>query len=531
MDVVVYDKIGKESDRLENLLLATFPQKTITDAPIASFSDGAEDIPIKSLSVAIEPVQDLHGQDAPYPAGGGKNLFQTTLVNGSLGGVTFAVNDDGSVKLGGTATINAYILAGSVALDEGTYTVNGITGSTTDTVYLQIVDEALSSQIAYTADGDKSFTLSEAQTVALRIVVKNGISPTMTIYPMVRLSSVTDGTFAPYTNICPISGHTSANVTRCGKNLFNEVDAENTVSTNRYAVLENGLLHYKSDGSSWMYTKRVPVYLKTGTYVLSLQNYRLVSGAVPIWLIKAYGQQSYPAASTPYVLSVTEDTTVEISVTTSGTTSATEFYGNIQLEVGSTVADYEPYRGTTYPITFPSGTTVYGGNITVNQDGSGSLVVDKANVDLGSLDWSYSTASEGHERFNISTPLSDIKGVPSTDVANAISDMFKVVSNNSTYAHQYDASLSIGVNQYIYIYWSQYTDAAIFKSAVSGSQLVYELATPITIPLTASQITTLLGVNNLWADTGNIESLTYRANLGDYINNAITTAVANALNV
>ena len=38
---------------------------------IASFSDGADNLPLKSLVVNINPVQDLHGQESPYPAGGG----------------------------------------------------------------------------------------------------------------------------------------------------------------------------------------------------------------------------------------------------------------------------------------------------------------------------------------------------------------------------------------------------------------------------------------------------------------------------
>ena len=41
---------------------------------IASFPDGADSIPVKNLTVAIEPVQDLHGYDHPWPAGGGVNI-------------------------------------------------------------------------------------------------------------------------------------------------------------------------------------------------------------------------------------------------------------------------------------------------------------------------------------------------------------------------------------------------------------------------------------------------------------------------
>lgn len=44
-----------------------------------------------------------------------------------------------------------------------------------------------------------------------------------------------------------------------------------------------------------------------------------------------------------------------------------------------------------------------------------------------------------------------------------------------------------------------------FKTAMSGIQLVYELATPTTCHLTPQEVRTILGTNNIWADTGDIE--------------------------
>lgn len=48
------------------------------------------------------------------------------------------------------------------------------------------------------------------------------------------------------------------------------------------------------------------------------------------------------------------------------------------------------------------------------------------------------------------------------------------------------------------------------------TQVVYKLATPITIDLTPQQMTTLLGTNNIWADTGDTE-VTYKADIQKYI--------------
>ena len=46
------------------------------------------------------------------------------------------------------------------------------------------------------------------------------------------------------------------------------------------------------------------------------------------------------------------------------------------------------------------------------------------------------------------------------------------------------------------------------------------LATPLTYQLTPQQLTTLLGTNHIWADTGDV-TLEYRADTKTYIDNAI----------
>ena len=51
---------------------------------------------------------------------------------------------------------------------------------------------------------------------------------------------------------------------------------------------------------------------------------------------------------------------------------------------------------------------------------------------------------------------------------------------------------------------------------MSGVQLVYELATPIEITLSPTQIDTLLGTNNIWVDCGPV-SVDYPADTKLYI--------------
>lgn len=196
---------------LQEDLLSAFATDTASGA-IASFPDGAA-MPVKSLKVDIEPVQDLHGQANPYPAGGGKNLLHVTAVTQTSNGVTFTVNEDGTVKVNGTATANTYLYLGDSslsALAEGSYILSGSpSGGAYASYGLQINDGSWKFDYGSGASFTKGSTLTG---VAIRIA--NGYTANNLLFkPMIRLSSVTDATFAPYENICPISGHTQAVVT------------------------------------------------------------------------------------------------------------------------------------------------------------------------------------------------------------------------------------------------------------------------------------------------------------------------------
>ena len=69
--------VGEELDDLKGAM-SNVEGTLITDTAsgaIATFPDGADNFPVKDLKVWIEPVQDLHGYDHPWPEGGGKNIF------------------------------------------------------------------------------------------------------------------------------------------------------------------------------------------------------------------------------------------------------------------------------------------------------------------------------------------------------------------------------------------------------------------------------------------------------------------------
>lgn len=170
-------------------------------------------------------------------------------------------------------------------------------------------------------------------------------------------------------------------------------------------------------------------------------------------------------------------------------------------------------QSDTYTIAFPAEAgTVYGGTLDA---ANGVLTVDSAIVDMGTLNWMYySNQQRMVAQVNSAKPA-----VANVGLDGACS-VYKVV--NTGYRSAPDKSIVIGNNFISDIYAAMvvhdedYTDAETFKTAVSGQTLVFPIKNPVTYQLDPVTVTTLLGVNNIWADTGDV-AVDYRADTGLYI--------------
>lgn len=178
----------------------------------ASFSDGAE-ASLVECEIGIVPTQDLHGYSKPWAGGAGKNkLPNTGSTTVTPQGITFTVNSDGSVTANGTATATATFRMVTTAdvykLSAGSYIISG--GKSANRA---IGFKTIDGSTQYNNSGDTSFTLSEETTwdyIFIRIA-SGEVLDNETFYPMIRTSG--DATYEPYSNICPISGHTDVTVT------------------------------------------------------------------------------------------------------------------------------------------------------------------------------------------------------------------------------------------------------------------------------------------------------------------------------
>jgi hypothetical protein len=296
------------------------------------------------------------------------------------------------------------------------------------------------------------------------------------------------------TNVRPISGWTGANVTRTGKNLlspnlsdytvvssylcrsnvvkanqnarFTFVDKDTSVDVSNCSIgFQNGIGDGQSSLTAYIWAIEDGVIQNNVTNVG--QNGMICSGVL-----------IYPR---------TEETFNKIFAR-----------WDVMIELGSTATAYEPYTGTTYPISWQSEAgTVYGGKLDVT---TGMLTVKYGYVDMGTIAW---TRFEDTSIF-----YKNIDGRKKGG-QNIICSNYKTSQTQSWSSVEDKAIVGNIANASIYVRDSSYTDATVFKTAMSGVQLVYELAAPQTYQLTPTDVALLLGDNNVWADTGET-TLTYR---------------------
>lgn len=158
--------------------------------------------------------------------------------------------------------------------------------------------------------------------------------------------------------------------------------------------------------------------------------------------------------------------------------------------------------------TIQLGQTVYGGTVDVV---SGVMTVDRAYINAANVQWKVDR--EVKRAFKI---MSDLAPATSASVVadGLICNRFASISADDIYSFtKQGVGLSIGSALQFHI--NGVTDAADATTASvtqyfadNETIVVAKLAQPVTVQLTAQQLTTLLGTNNVWSDGGDV-SLTY----------------------
>ena len=280
----------------------------------------------------------------------------------------------------------------------------------------------------------------------------------------------------------------------------------------------------------------IPVLPSTQYYFVSSNGFNRIMAfydASKTFLTTQYGNGLF---TTP------QDAAYALFSTTNDTYGAV-YNNDLALNYPATVTTYSPYSNlcpisgwdsvkvwnkpthdtsADPTVTIQLGQTVYGGTLDVT---NGTLTVDMVMVDLGSFNWSRAQIGGSGHYFFYYGIYSD--GAKYLGKMNA--EIFKTYTQDvSNWNYPDNSAIIANGNNYpvLYVRCDEYQDVVAFKTAMSGVQLVYELATPIEIQLDPVAISTISGqTNNVWADAGNV-SVEFAADLKHYIDSKITAAVA-----
>lgn len=324
--------------------------------PIATFeTDLAEDL-IK-LDVDLEPIQDLHGYDNPWPAGGGKNIAcfsEDTLDNSQRIAIDYLDENNLNFTVTGTYARCMYkVRAKAGSTVTVSFKAQGVEGA-----YNRVNFNPENSYSNYAPWGGHNITSYDTLATYTKTFTLDVDDFYVGFYwtagsdtgaPKVRDFQVEIGSsatsFAPYSNICPISGHDSAQLFRTGKNLLKDIKTQNGPNQ---VWLGQGL------------TPLFGTFLKSGTYTIKYKT----AGSIN----SIYYQEINASSNVLLGTNLEKTFTIDKSsyyrfwlYKSSGVNA--EDISEVQLELGSTATDYEPYESDPTPITVQFGQTIYKGKL------------------------------------------------------------------------------------------------------------------------------------------------------------------------
>lgn len=212
-DLLMYDITDDKWENKQATELKLSDEKTTTTGKFKTINGGK----LESCIVGIVPKQDLHGYNNPWVGGSGKNKLQTVNTTRTINGITYTVQDDGSFianRVEASSNLSYFVITNSSNSLDTTqitpfksgmtiYPTSGINGFPLRFRYSNGDFGVFSENTAITLTND---------IVAIYVQIESNLQPSnFHFYPMIRVDG--DNTWEPYSNVCPITGHSSVEVT------------------------------------------------------------------------------------------------------------------------------------------------------------------------------------------------------------------------------------------------------------------------------------------------------------------------------
>ena len=535
-----------------------FYTETVTGTPPLSLPNSVGE-PLDAWSVELSPYQDLHGYDNPWPAGGGVNKFDASAVD--VFTVDTMVNVKGHYYTdAGTYYMKAY--GDSSRIDTYIYArVKNSDDSWGGTEYIVTNAGALSGKQITISSGQTLYvfdaSVADSESAAIQKFVDWKLQ--------VAVASSLPDRYYPYSNICPITGTDTLTIYTDSKYgglvEWNQLVQNGNFAdgTNNWAFNEtwkskevvDGVLHLVSNSEqpAYLNLSQVCPNIVGHKYFASLQIKASKSSRVEaaigsmsgggVIFSNPYNADTWTFASgigTPHTYtqntlfvrpkSSTDTEEVDVYIKDIICCDLTQMFGagneptTVEEFRSLFPNDYYDYNvgqqmtvdqvnGSSYTpavITLPQ--TVYAG--TIGSDDSESIF---GIVDLGTLTWTNRSATlDGlwsTDRITDYIHANSIKAQCSAYKYVGVVGGAANVTVDGTCAFLYNSVSP--TTSYFYIRDTTKGDltAEEFKTAMSGVQLVYELATPTTLTLTTPTISTPRGNATAWAtaEDGTVDSM------------------------
>lgn len=511
---------GKDGTQIDDTTVGpdAWSSKHIIDTlcpPLEETGNPAQFCPVAGYPLGVkvkwEPVQD--GSGTPYPAGGGKNLFNPAWMPEKTlnGGLTWTITSDGTVTANGTENGTSYYNSDYFSLPAGTYTISAmphfrisILNRDADDV-TTIAQQVIGRSCTFTVEND-------IQNASL-FFAASGTLDNVSAKPQIE-KGTTATAYAPYENIRPIKGRDSITVTRCGENLlpFGEriediyrqqimtsadVRLLSKACTGQELTLtfsiETKNIAFKDDADTWK--KRIGFEchgtLADGTETWNLQCWLYESGDK----LTSNGKKTKTVTVTMPEL-VDGDITFYAQNIKSGNFVAYD----LAIYVGTTApTTYSPYTGQTATIALPR--TIYGGTVDA-VTGEGQERWKLLTLD-GTEPWN--AVGSGDTLYFQSTSISIGTRVLSRGDYCTTFPIASVSSSNTVQGVS-------GWKTSLYLRWSTFADVAALKSYLAAQyaagtpvQVCYKLTTPTPFTATGAQpIPALSGVNTVITDADSV---------------------------
>lgn len=351
----------------------------------------------------------------------------------------------------------------------------------------------------------------------------------------VALEPIQSGTGDPSPdNVRPITGHSALTVYTSGKNLMPVKDLDglkaiNTAGTwsgNVYTqngvtfeVNADGTIHVSAENNS-----ASSAFVLTGAFDVKPGGYKAYSGVLSGGS-NAYGVQIFRASdNATYATTGANGQTSAINLSSQVAIKARIFVWSGQTldEVfkpmlcfkDETDTAFEPYTGTTIPISIPTPPgTVYGGTLDVV---SGVLTVDRAFLELQNVGQNiWNLGAQGTSRFTFNPTNYGGRCVPGSTTAQIICSHIPTGQASLT---QPFCRCNTGAQIIIQTGNAEIVTVADLvawlndqKTANTPVEICFALETPLTYQLTPQEVSALLGENNVWSDSGDV-TVEYRSN-------------------